>query len=253
MSFSEGWLSEREAFDNNARNNCIEKNALQYFSTPINIMDIGTGTGNNFIYYRKKFVNDSWTLVDNDSNLLEICRSKSFSDVKTQQHSVHDINSFNNINLITANAVFDLFSLEQFTNFAKKISLSKTSLLTTLNYKSMSFTPQLPEDHTYIKLYEEHMIRQQSFGCAMGAKCTEKIVDVLLNTFCYNIHIGNSNWVINYSHQNMVHYILEFMYHAINETTDKFALKKWIQNKQIMFQKKSVVLNISHSDIFAHP
>lgn len=253
MSFSKEWLSLRKEFDNQARNKCIEKCALQHFTHPIHIMDIGTGTGNNVFYYKDRFPQSSWTLVDSDPQLLDVCRASLHENIqKIQQCSILELNTFTGIDLITANAIFDLFSPTQFTDFAKKIS--GVSLLATLNYQSMNFAPQTSQDMEYIEMYNKHMKRQQHFGYAMGNECTQKITDVFLNELCYNVHLGKSDWIIDSSHPEMAKHILQFMFHALSEmTSDTATLQNWVKDKQEMFRQKSLTLRISHSDLFAHP
>ncbi|BBM84035.1 class I SAM-dependent methyltransferase [Candidatus Uabimicrobium amorphum] len=255
MSFSKEWLSLRRDFDNRARNKCIEKCVAQYFTHPIHIMDIGTGTGNNVVYYQEKFEDSSWTLVDSDADLLDVCRKNLRQNIREMQHgSILDLDNFQGVDLITANAIFDLFSPEQFVSFAQKIHAYGVSLLATLNYKSMYFTPQAPQDKVYIEMYNQHMTRKQNFGCAMGERCTQKITDVLLDKLCYNVHMGKSDWIIDSSSPKMVKHILQFMFNALSEmTSDTTTLQNWVEDKQKMFQQKSVQLCISHSDIFAHP
>lgn len=255
MSFSKEWLSLRKEFDNQARNKYIEKYALQHFAHPIHIMDIGTGTGNNVLYYKDKFTESSWTLVDSDAQLLNICKTNLRENVHNiQQCSILELDTFTGVDLITANAFFDLFSVAQFTDFAQKMSRQRLSLLATLNYQSMHFTPQSSQDAAYIEMYNNHMKRQQHFGYAMGNECTQKITDVFLNELCYNVYLGKSDWIIDSSHPEMAKHILQFMFHALSEmTSDTATLQNWVKDKQEMFRQKSLTLRISHSDLFAHP
>lgn len=283
MNFSD-WLLTRYQYDAYAKNSYVQHALLEYLRnhTKVRVVDLGAGMGANFYYYRDLFPTlQQWWLLDNDENLLEKCKTniweKSYEEgykvKKNKQELIisgkekeftvttvcaslteleHVIN-IEEVDLVMANAVFDLFTSDQFKVIAKLCASNRVPFLATLNYQGMRFNPPSQNDDTMIKLYEEHMQRTQDDGKAMGPKCCIKMKEILMNTGMEAIN-GSSRWHIPAEDHKMLDYYLEFMGEALKTMDIDYAsLEDWLNGKKQMIRDKQVALEVDHEDIVAFP
>ncbi len=277
------WLDERYQYDVDARNKSVEQFCLEHFSnlTKIQIVDVGSGTGSNFINLSGKLKqNQHWTFLEQDESLilhsLERIK-KEFNQrgftitqkndelhlqnisqeitIQTVNGSLLDINrliDLNNTDLITASAIFDLFSIEQFKFFSDQVHREKVSVLSTLNYTSMRFEPSLDSDKQFIDLYNAHMKRKQSFGVGMGSDC----YDVMNSYYDANeiaIVNGNSIWCLEENAKSLHAFLLTFMEESIAELSNcPSGLKRWVHEKREASARGALKIVVEHGDTFTY-
>jgi len=281
------WLEHRYASDEAARNPSVEKKFIDYFGERdrMHIMDAGSGTGSNFRYFFAKLADEQhWTLLEQDASMLESSRKKlvefaqehkckveeqaekiiirsdrKLAHVQFLSGKLQDIKKLTDLeqlDVIMANALFDLVSHEQFDTFAAQIACYQVCLMATLNYYETSFLPFSEDDAPYIKHYHTHMTRPQDFGAAMGPNCTEEMLD-LLAAHEMKCEQEGSQWHLKRYDTTMQHYILHFMEQAIKDLnfSDKEVkkLEAWIHKKKQMSRDHQLEIIIDHSDIFAYP
>ena len=290
MLFSE-WLQERYSEDEKARSKKIEKDVVSFVEgidqtiNELHLLDIGSGLGANLLYYSENLpFNQNWILLDKDEKLLNISEkyitnnlvNKGWTSKKPLQDTMtftkngiiikfalkngsllelDELIDLQMIDIITANAVFDLLSFNHFTNFVKVIKEYHLPLLSTLNYHSMVFRPTTPVDSKFIELYESHMTRKQEFGKAMGPNCSN-LMSVSLQKDGYRLSKEESNWKISRNNTKILSHILTFMKDSmleiLEETTNLENFSEWVKQKTRMIDNKSLSLQINHFDIFAH-
>lgn len=285
MSFDPNWLETRYRFDSSARKNSTEKKMLNHFSSHgnINILDIGAGTGNNVRYYSPFLPqNQSWLLLDSDpllnsqslvllsqwakknhwpyqlsENELQFQISTKTITVKKKLGSLLELNKIIDlakVNLITANAVFDLFSSLQWKIFLNQLTPFSLPLLATLNYSEMSFFPFCKINQKYIHLYNDHMTRKQKFGKAMGASCAQEMSDILTQ-YNYNTITEQSNWIIDPKENIMLNFLIHFMEKSVDEMIssplEKKTFHQWIEKKRKDIKEARLKAKVQHIDIFA--
>lgn len=281
------WLDHRYACDAEARNANIEKKFLEFFSEKeaITIMDAGCGTGSNFQYYFEKLPNhQEWVFLDCENSLLEACRTKLHDFAKKNHYQYKEQNGSISIkagrkqanvrtvggelaevekhtdlketDVITANALFDLLSYDQFDHFACKLSAYNVCLMATLNYYETSFLPFSEDDGRFVRYFHTHMTRPQKFGAAMGPNCTEEMLD-LLTEHQMMIEQEGSQWHLKRYDTTMHHYLLHFFEHAVRDlnlsNTEVKELEEWLENKKKMSHEHKLEIIVDHSDIFAYP
>jgi hypothetical protein len=251
----------------------------------LHISDVGSGTGSNLIYFLERFPqNQYWYLVEQDAVLnqfafdrvVAFAKFKGYTILKFEFPNIHlqkgkkeiyiefingsllaldQILDLDQIDLVTAGAVFDLFSVNQFHAFAKLLLGHKCSLLTTLNYTSMRITPHDPASAHYIELYEAHMQRPQGFGKGMGKSCAQEMISLYKSNSTIELHFGESHWNLPPNAQTMHHFLLGFMKDSIESmieaTADKLIFKKWIEEKKRLSKSGSLRIDVNHIDIFA--
>ncbi len=281
------WLAHRYACDAEARNTNVEKKLLAFFAgkKSLSILDAGCGTGANFQYYFEKFPKrQEWTLVDCENHHLESCREiltdfaqKNNYQLEQNEDSlsiksgkkkatvrfVHGIldevekhADLKKTDLITANALFDLLSYDQFDTFACKLSAYNVCLMATLNYYETSFLPFSEEDGRFVRYFHTHMTRPQQFGAAMGPNCTEEMLDLLAEHQMV-VEQEGSQWHLKRYDATMQHYLLHFFEHAVRDLSlsdcEINDLEAWLGNKKQMCQERQLEIIVDHSDIFAYP
>lgn len=288
IQFATDWLEERYRFDVAARNPQVEAACLQYLSTcsPINIIDIGTGTGANFIYLAEKFPQSQrWVLVELNPDLLKRARTRltawatangyhikpgksSLHFKKDQQQIQVDFlkGSFLDLprllplkdyDLVTASAVFDLLSKDMIQNLAQTFHENRLALLATLNYESMSYLPIDPADEQWIGLYEAHMQRQQEFGQALGPNCSAYLESCFARLSGEQLLRAPSRWQIEPADTEMHRHLLGFMETSLLEITvnghSGKDLTAWLEHKKQQLKTQQLRLSVVHSDLFIAP
>jgi len=286
IGFNAGWLNERYRFDTAARNHAIEQKCMLSFKEKdtIRIADIGAGTGANVIYFLDRFPMDqAWTLIEHDSVLIDAAKTRFINFAKEHKYTIQltdegliiatntnritidfapisilEINTWpliQEMNLITAGAVFDLFSEAQFQQFAEVILKNKIAFLATLNYQGMSFLPQDEADDFYINQYEAHMIRPQDFGVRMAMHSTNLMYQYFKEKEVV-VDKGPSNWDIQKTDSKMLHFLIDYMEGAIKEMKlTKEELTKfdaWLRQKRTMISDQKLSMKVLHQDLFSN-
>lgn len=286
-NFDIDWLAERYPFDVEARNKTIEQTAIDYLKTdqPVVIVDIGAGTGSNCLYFLDKLKQDqSWIFIEKDPKLapalihrleeyatfhkykwshtdgvyqmLTPFKKVTFKVISDTFFKLGQLIDLSRVDLVVANAVFDLLSKVQISSFLEQLSSNNIACLFTLNYTGMRFIPEDPFDQAYIDLYNAHMERPQSFGHAMGKQAAVYVAQVLEETQ-YTLHKGESIWRIMEDDIKMHYYLLNFMDNALSELTYPAELQKsfpkWLKRKKDLIITRRQGLEVNHIDLFACP
>lgn len=280
------WLNDRYPFDSEARNKSLEAKVLSYLKEKkeVNLVDVGAGTGANTLYLMDKIKsNQHWYLIEQDASFKNIfCRrledfatfhkyectsannqiqittptkELAFEYIEGSLLEIDQLVPLENIDLVLANAVFDLFSKQQIQEFLNPLLQKEIACYFTLNYKGQSFLPEDPFDNTYISLYEDHMERPQAMGTATG-KTVGPYLTECLETF-QTVEQNLSTWQIQKEDIKMHYYLLSFMENAIQELAlqeeVKSLLSKWIQRKKDLVITRQLELRVQHWDIFSYP
>lgn len=280
----EDWLEERYRLDAGARNKHVERAVLEAFQgfPPLYVLDVGSGLGANARYYSCLFSsNQEWILVEKSEVLslraipslrfwaeankwmteelsegLQVWMSEKEVRIKSIKASFFDsseIVDLFRINLVTANAVMDLVSEDQFVTFAENLISNRIPLLATMNYESMYFEPEDEEDVEFIALYERHMKRSQEFGSAMGPDSTRRIIDFSVKRGCPVIY-GKSTWNIDYGDLKMMQFLFRFINQALSENIcsngERVRMEAWFRRKRQQVKNQKLKMVVEHSDIF---
>src|SRR5690606_11354698 len=116
------------------------------------VVDLGCGTGSNLRSLAPALgVRQHWSLVDNDPALLEIASSAD-SDVEVTCRRM-DLASndfgplFSEADLVTASALFDLFSIEAIERLAAAVAAERCFFYAVMTYDGIAaFLPEHPAD-----------------------------------------------------------------------------------------------------------
>jgi len=283
--FDPNWLQERYRFDEEARNKQLEWTCVNQFAfrDHVQIVDLGSGTGANLRYYVEQFPQDqTWFCVEEDIALkvpfweqvqkmaLDLDYAIEHEGVRMKLtkpghevliHFVHgnllkvgELVDLLRTDLVLANAVFDLFSKEQFTGLVQVLSHHSLSLLFTLNYAGMDFSTATDADDHYIEQYNAHMQREQAFGRGMGPASSREMEAVLKEALA-QVEVGESLWQIGSQEQAMMSYLLGFFDGALSDwwvkEAERLAFQNWLSEKKKHVAEKALSAEVYHLDILA--
>ncbi|KGE87324.1 MAG: class I SAM-dependent methyltransferase [Phaeodactylibacter xiamenensis] len=286
--FATDWLEERYRFDVAARNPKVEAACLQYFAQHpmVSIIDIGAGTGANFIYLSEKFPqSQQWALVELNPNLLKRARERLKIWAAAKDYTVREDGqnldfrrndqhiqvqllqgSFlelprllqpDQYQMVTASAVFDLLCEQMLSDLVQTFHQNRLALLTTLNYESMAYLPADAEDDHWIRLYETHMQREQDFGKALGPRCSDFLEKEYAQLPTAQMLRAPSRWQIEPADTFMHGHMLQFLEQSLLEMKSMGhsgkGLDAWLQRKKVQLQSQQLRLSVAHSDFFTAP
>jgi len=286
-NFDRDWLQERYPFDAEARNKPLESKVLAHFvnQPEITLVDVGAGTGSNCLYFVDQLAqNQKWYLIEQNDALKKATirrlkdyaayhkysfeRKKDTITIKSikKKVTVTIINdslldlpklvNLKTVDLILANAVFDLFSKAQIEQFVTIIVDNQLAFYPTLNYEEMVFLPSDPFDEVFIGQYNAHMERPQAFGTALGKNASQYMVELFEAKKC-QIDTAVSTWRIEPDDIKMHYYLLNFMENALVEMDLAPAMQanfeRWVQRKKDLIITRQQRLEIEHLDIFVSP
>ncbi len=280
------WLELRIPYDAKGRNSIVEASCQEYLKQrqQLKILDLGAGTGANCRYYLSKISQDQeWFLVEQNQELLEIAfdrlivwaeengydsQLQNLTLVLNNQvdkitihrivGSILDLENLidlNTFDLAVANAVFDLFSENQFQTLLECLKKYQLSLLATLNYTGTNFIPQTEEDSNFIKYYDQHMQRLQDFGRGMGPDCGSSMWEAMKGIGMKGLQ-GESPWEISSDDPVFLQLLLGFMEESIPEILEEATLQDqlntWLLKKRHMIDQNQLSCNIAHQDFWGY-
>jgi len=286
-NFDIDWLSERYPFDVEARNKELQSKVAAHLAekSSITLVDVGAGTGSNCLYFVEQLPqNQTWYLVEQNADLKKATikrlrdyanyhkysfeRKKDTVKITSLKRNITvtvlndsllnlvDLVDLSRVDLVLANAVFDLFSAKQITALVNLITQNKLAFYHTLSYEGMTFNPTDPFDDVFIAAYNEHMERPQDFGKALGKHASQYMVK-LFEATASTVHTATSKWKIEPVDIRMHYYLLNFMENALSEMDLAPAVQqnfeKWIQRKKDLIITGQQRLEITHMDIFVKP
>lgn len=283
--FNTDWLFERFAFDSKARNKTVEAACLDFLSSrsTLNIVDVGSGSGSSCLYLMQKIKQDqNWTFVELNAELAKASLERIASFAQTQNWTAdsHDNSLFihtpekkvqievinksfleldkivdlENVDLVTAAAVFDLLTEQMLTAFLELLNNQEVALLSTINYSGMRFATESKADYLYADLYSQHMQREQPFGRTVGADCHNVMEDFFRKKHVQVIS-GESNWEIGNEDKKMHAFLLDYMSNAVPEmlTSEREValFEEWLIEKKQLSGSGQLSLEVMHHDFFA--
>ena len=253
------WLDCRYPFDEKGRNEGLEGLLLNRFNSQraLKILDLGAGNGANYKYYSPRLKADQqWTCMEIDPLLVAELEKTGKGDIRVLQAPVEEMEQrvdISGIDLILANALFDLFSEGQFKQVITPVVRRGIPFLFTMNYTGMLFSPFHPHDSRVTSWYHAHMKRKQSFGIAMGADGAKKMMEILGKMGIEGVKSGKSTWMVQPSDRQMLSYLVSFIMKAVPELElsrdEKNILKEWGETRVAQIEKQELRMEVIHEDL----
>lgn len=279
------WFDERFEYDSKARNQKVEQACFHHFygKKSMTIVDLGSGTGSNCLYFFEKFpAEQKWIFIEMEENISQYALKRLSREGEKKGYQAKctggtliltkeerkieityrtasfldlvDIVDLDEVDLVIASAVFDLISFPQFCAFGSALLEKKLPLLTTLNYAEINFEPEEPSDIFFIEKYESYMNRPQHFGKAMGKKCPRILVDFFQKQNA-NVEFGSSIWKLEGTPaKTMNHHLVKFIEIAstmmINEEDEKTLFDEWMVDKKTKIDNGALNTYVQYYDLF---
>jgi hypothetical protein len=231
-SFSADWLALREPVDDVSRPASLAQKLVENLpqQDPLEILDVGTGTGSNVRYLMDRLPGSHrWLAVDNDETLLaqlpeqmktwgaardyEVFASpngismrgpKGTRLVETRRTNLFTLDPalFAGRGLVTTSALLDLVSNDWLRIFVPRCREANAAVLFALSYDGrIRCEPMETEDYTIRDLVNRHQRSDKGFGPALGAEAV-RVAEDYLQRLGYRVRRETSDWRISPS---MVH------------------------------------------------
>jgi Methyltransferase domain len=280
--FSAGWLGLRSAADRRARSRGLLSVLPRKYPA---IIDLGAGTGANLRWLAPELAPvQRWTLVDNDSALLEIALSATRAwaeqlgyEVKVVQASGRHL-SINGDRLdatvrtlaldlsknagaldmpagglVTASALFDLVSESWLSRLVARIAESGSSILWALNYDGrVSLDPSLSDDAGMLALLNRHQLTDKGFGPALGPGAW-LVAQGLLEQSGLDVTIVDSSWHCDAADGELIQAFINGWAEAAVDIapTDRVSIQQWCKQRLALAAEGKLRLTVGHRDLAA--
>ena len=273
--FSNEWLRLREPADIAARNPEVANAVAARFALrdEIRVVDLGCGTGANLRATSSLLPNiQTWTLVDNNPELLEAARGALSAWADDAEHlgtglllkkgnasitvAFMPADLATNLEsvfgkapaLVTTSAFCDLVSEAFIRSLARKCAEHVAAFYAVLTYNGLQrWSPHRPADNQIAGAFHRHQLSDKGFGPAAGPMAASLIADQFkLNGFL--VLEGESPWVLGRNDRMLVDELVHGYATAAGETggVDAKTLETWVK-----VQRNGA--EIGHTDTFAVP
>lgn len=278
MSFSPEWLALREPVDHASINSQVREALRRHFTrhTSIRVVDLGCGTGSNVrgtagALGRRQ----TWTLVDYDPKLLKAAAfrleglergMRTKSGVRFAVDEAEITVSFleadlatggfapviSGADLVTAAALFDLFSTAAINQLVDAVAANKQAFFTVLTYDGLaSWLPEHPADQAMRDAFNTHQQTDKGFGPSAGAGATAALV-AGFQRHGYRIMRGKSPWVVDGAHAELRRQLDAGFASAVKATGNVpvETIESWQAHRD---SAANAVTIIGHEDLLALP
>lgn len=274
-AFSSDWLRLREPADMRSRNRDIANAVSAWFGLRdhMRVLDLGAGTGSNLRASAPLLcARQTWTLVDNDADLLEHARTalrgwadtaepipedalllkKGHAQITVSFHKRDLSLGFGDLakdcDLVTAAALFDLVSASFIRDVARVLAQTRTPFYAVLTYNGLQkWTPHRPADNPIAAAFNRHQMSDKGFGPAAGPMAPSLLADQF-RLEGYSVLEGESPWRLDQRERILVAELQRGHAMAVLETgaLDPKTVEAWVKIIRS-------AVEIGHTDIFATP
>jgi len=198
-SFAAEWLALREPVDAASRSLRVTRAvaAALPHSEPIDIVDLGAGTGANARFLTGRLPQPQrWLLVDHDRQLLDRAPAMWPSKCVDLRQAVLDAGLFAGRALVTASALLDLVSDAWLQALVSRCREARAAVLFALTYDGrIGFAPADVEDDGIRDLVNRHQRTDKGFGPAAGPGAADRTKE-LFTAAGYHIEWEPSDWTL---------------------------------------------------------
>lgn len=275
-SFSVDWLAVRERYDLVARNQDIVQTVQRWQgrTSPLNVLDLGAGTGSNFrILSPRLDGQQQWLLVDHDEQLLAEtgpsieawANRRGVTDCEVTGNQIRvgrcevqtmcadlmtDLESLphQGVHLVTASALMDLVS-EEWMN--RLLSRQYPALYFVLTYNGqIDWHPSDAFDEPARQLINRHQAGDKGFGPALGPEVNDRLMEALRSRG-YEVESKAADWRMQPSDATMQRLLLEGWAEAARELESSDDLEAWLERREALIDQQQSRLRVGHTDLFA--
>ena len=288
--FSVEWLGLREPLDVRSRSAKLAATLAEAVrrtesrDLPIQVVDLGAGTGANLRYLAPLLGgSQDWLLADRDPSLLDalddrmriwadssgarvvegdgqlIVRAAQFKcrircvavDLATELDRV----VLPERCLVTASGLLDLVSEDWLARLAHRSMNARASVWFTLSYDGrINCNPAEPEDRNVRELFNRHQLGDKGFGPALGPGAARRAAEIFEDCG-YRTRSEASDWRVQRAHQGLQRALLDDWFDAATEIDPDRAseLRKWRERRLAHIESGRSELIVGHADMIGWP
>ncbi|WP_417688230.1 class I SAM-dependent methyltransferase [Roseibium sp.] len=264
--FSADWLALREPFDLAVRNSRIEQRFIGFLGTqkPLRLLDLASGAGSTVAALGPKLQSRaSWTLVDNDQNLLSVAAGR-FNDGGPGTDAIEsvcldlarelDTLDFQAFDAVTTSAFLDLVTDGFLERLVKKVVASRKPFLASLSYDGRSWCePADALDDVIRQAMNRHQQTDKGFGAALGPYAWSRAAE-LFRAAGYEVVTGSSDWDTGTGAGAFQKELLSGWLQAASEMgVDALRLDSWKSRRWREMDTGQLRVSVGHQDLCACP
>jgi SAM-dependent methyltransferase len=262
--FALDWLALREPVDPAARNRVILAQVAAAFSDrdSVRVVDLGSGAGSTLRALAPHLPpGQSWTLVDNDADLLAAAAAAAAADSRDTAVTTKRLDLAGDLekafaggaDLVTTSALLDLVSADWLNALVRQLAARRLPLYAALTYDGfMQFTPDHPLDDEAVVLFNQHQTRNKGLGDALGPQAVEAASERLRLDGAM-VTAGRSDWRLEPHGAALQRAFLEGMAAAVRETGGLAGadLDDWQRFRLQSAAQSASIIQVGHVDLFA--
>jgi hypothetical protein len=253
--FSADWLALREPADHAARSLELTRAVAGALSasSPIRVLDLGSGSGSNFRYLAPHLpARQQWLLVDRNRALLSHAgRAGSAAETLAADLAVLDQTLFTARALVTASALLDLVSERWLTALAALCREANASVLFALTYDGrIQCWPREVEDCTIRDLVNEHQRTDKGFGPALGPDATDRAASCF-SAAGYVVRRAGSDWTLGSDARGLQHALIDGWARAAETVAPAQSpiIRAWRARRRAHVESGRSRLLVGHQDL----
>jgi SAM-dependent methyltransferase len=262
--FSAGWLALREPFDLRARSPAVLDTVAGFFQRlhSVKVVDLACGTGSTLRALSPRLPpRQSWTLVDNDPNLLARAASTPANQDVTVTVVARDLNDDleaalrGAVDLVATSALLDLVSETWLHRLAIAITARAIPFYAALSYDGrVTFTPPDSFDAAVVGAVNVHQRTDKGFGAALGPAAAD-MVPSCFEALGYSVMTGASDWLIGPEDRDMQDALVDGWERAARDTGTLSGkdITGWLARRRATIAAGRSSLLVGHVDFFAVP
>lgn len=286
--FSAQWLALREPLDAQARDAGLAVAlgdalaAMPQRQAPLEVIDLGAGTGANLRYAAPRLGGvQNWLLVEADPLLLAAVESSMRAwanesdalisgtggslglrderfDCRIQTVALDMALELDRLplpaaGLLTASALLDLVSEEWLRRLIRGASDAALALWFALSYDGrISCHPVEPEDEEVRELVNRHQRRDKGFGPALGPGAARAAIRILAE-HGYRVQFAPSDWRVGPQRTELQRALVTGWFEAACEVAPQrtSGLHDWMRRRCAHIDQGRSLLQVGHTDLIA--
>jgi SAM-dependent methyltransferase len=268
-SFAADWLALREPADHRARADALLaplvewRRARGHASTPLRVVDLGSGTGSNLRYLAPRLPGpQEWTLVDQDAALLARALELGVERVagvgrveRVRGELAHEgLAAVRRTDLVTASALLDLVSQAWLDRLVKACAAARCAALFALSWDGVIEwdTPD-PDDALVADAVRAHQRRDKGMGPALGP-AAGPAAERAFKAAGFRTEMAASAWVLGRADRALVRPLIAGWADAAAEQrpSDEERVRAWEERRRTGLERP-FRLTVGHLDALALP
>jgi SAM-dependent methyltransferase len=225
------------------------------------VLDLGAGTGSNLRYLAPKLTGrQTWTLVDNDTELLTRVDGRPFEGIKAHRAvgdlSMIGLRLIHAAHLVTASALLDLVSDAWLRALVQDCRSARCDVFFALTYDGrIDWSPAADPDDSLVRdAVNAHQRRDKGLGPALGPTAPE-VAERLFREAGYEVRVAPSPWRLGPDDAELLLALIDGWAVAAEEERPSEAprIRDWAVRRRADVRGRRAHVEVGHRDLLAFP